>query len=188
MKTAIAHLKSVSPYSQSRHINKDEFPALDKESSRDYEKRAWRERVHVGGDGNIFIPPMAFKNCLSEAAKYLSIQIPGKGKSTYTKHVESGVLVVDPLYLPIRKETIEGEWLFLPSDGVRGSGKRVDKCYPVIREWEGRVTFFVMDETVTPKVFEHILGEAGKFIGIGRFRPNKNGFYGRFRVESVTWN
>lgn len=187
MKTATAHLKSVSPYSQSRHINSDEFPKLDKEGPRDYEKRAWRERCHVNDEGNVFIPPMAFKNCVAEAAKYLSIQIPGKGKATYTKHIEAGVLVVDPLPLPIRKDTIDGEWLFLPSDGVRGSGKRVDKCYPVIRKWEGAVQFLIFDDTVTREVFEHILREAGKFIGIGRFRPRNNGYYGRFDVESVDW-
>lgn len=188
MKTAIAHLKSVSPYSQSRHVNLEDFPKLDKESAKDFEKRAWRERCHVNDEGNIIIPPMAFKNCVSEAAKYLSMQIPGKGKATYTKHVESGVLVVDPLVLPIKKESIEGEWLFLPSDGIRGSGKRVDKCYPVIRIWEGKVTFLIFDDTVTKEVFEHFLSEAGKFIGIGRFRPRNNGFYGRFEVKSVSWN
>lgn len=188
MKTATAHLKSVSPYSQSRHVNTGEFPKLDKESNADYERRMWRERVHADGNGMLYIPPMAFKNCLSEAAKYLSIQIPGKGKSTYTKHVEAGVLVVDPLPLPIRKDDVEGEWLFLPSDGVRGSGKRVDKCYPLIRQWEGNVKFLIFDDTVTEKVFEHILSEAGKFVGIGRFRPRNAGFYGRFAVEDIGWS
>lgn len=187
MKTATAKLRSVSPYSQSRHVSADEFPLFDKESKADYEKRSWRERCHVNADGNLYIPPMAFKNCVAEAAKYLSIQIPGKGKATYTKHVESGVLVVDPLPLPISKADVEGEWLFLPSDGIRGSGKRVDKCYPVIRQWAGDVTFLIFDDTVTKDVFEHILKEAGKFIGIGRFRPRNNGFYGRFDVESVRW-
>ena len=41
-------------------------------------------------------------------------------------------------------------------------------------------------EELTPVEF-HILREAGKFIGIGRFRPRNNGYYGRFDVESVDW-
>ncbi len=130
---------------------------------------------------------MSFKNCLSEAAKFLSIQIPGKGKSTYTKHIEAGVLVTDPLVLNIKKENVLGEWLFVPSDGIRGSGKRVDKCFPVIHQWSGEVTFYVLDETVTEDVFKNILEQAGKFIGIGRFRPRNNGFYGRFVIESIRW-
>jgi hypothetical protein len=130
----------------------------------------------------------SFKNCLSEAAKFLGIQIPGKGKSTYTKHFEAGVLVTDAMILPIKKEEVKGEWLFVPSDGVRGSGKRVDKCFPVIHEWGGEVTFYVLDETVTEEVFRNVLEQAGAFIGIGRFRPRNNGFYGRFRVDSIVWN
>ena len=87
----------------------------------------------------------------------------------------------------IKAADVKGEWLFVPSDGVRGSGKRVDKCFPVIHEWGGNVTFHVLDETITEDVFLNHLKQAGAFIGIGRFRPRNNGFYGRFAVQSVTW-
>jgi len=185
MKTAVVHLKSNSPYSQSRYYN-TEF--LEKESKADYEARTWRDRVHTTKDGTIFIPPMAFKNCLSEAAKYLSIQIVGKGKATYTKHFEAGVLVVQGLDLGIKKEDVEGEWLYVPSDGTRGGHTRVSRCFPVIHEWQGMVEFLILDETITEDVFRQVIVEAGKFIGIGRFRPRNNGFYGRFTVESINWN
>jgi len=184
MKTAIATLTSVSPYSQSRHYTTDK---LNKELPRDYEARTWRDRLHVDEAGEVFIPPMSFKNCLSEAAKFLGIQIPGKGKSTYTKHFEAGVLVTDALRLGIKAADVKGEWLFVPSDGIRGSGKRVDKCFPIIPSWRGDVTFYVLDETITEEVFRHHLEQAGAFIGIGRFRPRNNGFYGRFKVENVAW-
>lgn len=185
MRVATARLKSVSPYSQSRYY---QTPKLDKEIPRDYEARTWRDRMHTMPDGRIFIPPMAFKNCLSECAKFLGIQIPGKGKSTYTKHFEAGVLVLEGLTLDIRKEDVQGEWLFVPSDGVRGGGRRVEKCFPLITDWNGTVVFHVLDDTVTQSVFEQHLREAGNFIGIGRFRPRNNGFYGRFSVESVQWS
>jgi len=184
MKTATATLASVSPYSQSRHVTTDKLP---RESHKDFEVRTWRDRVHINDAGNIFIPPMAFKNAISEAAKFLSMQIVGKGKSTYTKHFEAGVLVPEGLELPIKKEDVVGEWLFLPSDGKRGSGSRVDKCYPLIRQWDGQVSFLILDEIITEEVFRAHIELAGKFIGIGRFRPRNNGFYGRFKVEEVAW-
>jgi len=185
MKTAIVKIKGISPYSQSRHYTE---PKLDKESSPDYEKRTWRRRLHVGENGEVFIPPMAFKNCLSECAKFLGKQIPGKGKATYTKHFEAGVLVMDPAPLGVKADEVQGEWLFVPADGVRGSGKRVDKCFPVIHNWSAEVTFYILDETVTQDVFAEHLEQAGRFIGIGRFRPRNNGFYGRFDVESIRWS
>lgn len=193
MKTAVAHLKSLSPYSQSKRYMTEK---LDRESSSDYEKRTWRDRLHtvaevLGGDPTdtrVCIPPMAFKNSVGECAKYIGMQIPGKGKSTYTKHFEAGMMVLDPLILDIRKEDVPGQWVFVPADGVRGSGKRVDKCFPVIREWEGKVTFLIFDEIITETVFKKHLEDAGKFIGLGYWRPRNNGLWGRFEVLSVEWS
>jgi len=182
MKTAITMLKSKSSYSQSRHY---QAPKLDKEGADAFERRTWRERMHVADDGHVFIPQMAFKNCLAEAAKYLSIQIAGKGKATYTKHFEAGVMVLDSLVLPIKAEDVPGEWLFVPASGRRGDGKRVMRCFPLIKTWEGEVQWHILDETITEDVFAEHLRQAGMFIGIGRFRPRNNGYYGRFSVESI---
>ena len=184
MKKATVKLKSVSPYSQSKHYDVDK---LEKESHVDYEKRTWKNRCHVDKDGIVFIPPMAFKNCLAEAAKYLSIQIPGKGKATYTKHFEAGVLVTEPLSLGVHIDDVNGEALFVPADGKRGGSRRVTKYFPYITEWEGKVDFMILDETITKNVFADVIEQAGKFIGIGRFRPRNNGYYGRFAIESVKW-
>lgn len=185
MKTAIVRLTSCSPYSQSRFYNTEKLP---KEIPKDYESRTWRDRLHVDDAGEVYIPPMAIKNCLSECAKFLGIQIPGKGKSTYTKHFEAGVLVMDTVPLGIKKADVPGEWFHVSSDGVRGGGKRVEKCFPVIRNWQGEVTVYVLDETITQDVLMQHFIEAGKFIGIGRFRPRNNGFYGRFTAELVSFS
>lgn len=195
MRIATAVLSSLSPYSQSRHHG------IERESTEnfnEFEEKHWRRRMHVDESGMVFIPPMALKNCLSEAAKFLSIKIPGKGKATYTKHFEAGVLVMDPVNLEIHESDVKPEWLFLPSDGRRGSGSRVMKCYPRIDDWRGIAKFYVLDDTITATsvvngkpqegAFERHLREAGSFIGIGRFRPRNNGYYGRFKVEKVEWS
>lgn len=182
MKTYRAHLKSTSPYSQSKHYTVEK---LSKEGANDYEMRTWRNRMHVTPDGFVFIPPTAFKNCLSEAAKFLSIQIPGKGKSTYTKHIEAGVMCMESMLLDVKAADVPGEELFVPASGKRGDGKRVTKKFPLITEWEGDVVVHVLDETVTKDVLEQHFKEAGNLIGIGRFRPRNNGYYGRFKVTSL---
>jgi hypothetical protein len=190
MKIALAKLESVSPYSQSRHYDKVEVKPLDKENDRDYESRTWRNRLHVNENGQVFIPPMAFKNCLTEAAKFLAIQIPNKGKATYTKHFEAGVLVTEPIVLPLLRDKVEHEVLFVPSNGMRGAGKRVEKVFPIIREWKGTLQIVVFDETILnafdsskKTVLQHVLEQGGMFVGIGRFRPRNNGFYGRFKIQ-----
>jgi hypothetical protein len=97
------------------------------------------------------------------------------------------VMVLDGLKLPVKKDEVPGEWLFVPSDGKRGSGKRVDRCFPVVHEWKGDVQFHILDDVITPDVFEQHLKDAGNFIGIGRFRPRNNGYYGRFKVNKIKW-
>jgi hypothetical protein len=184
MKRAIVKLEGVSPYSQSRFHN---LAKKEKETSADWEERTWRERVHTDDADNIIIPPMSFKNCLAEAAKFLSVQIPGKGKSTYTKHFEAGVLVNAPVVLPVKKAEVEGEWLFVPASGRRGDGKRVQKCFPLIRKWSGEVEFLIIDDTISEEPFRYHMEQAGQLIGIGRFRPRNNGYYGRFKVTNITF-
>ena len=184
MKRAIVTIEGVSPYSQSKYYQVEK---KEKESHADYELRTWRERVHTDETGHIIIPPMSFKNCISEAAKFLSVQIEGKGKATYTKHFEAGVLVNSPVVLPTLKKDVDGEWLFVPASGRRGDGKRVQKCFPVIRKWGGDVEFLIIDDTITEAPFRYHIEQAGQLIGIGRFRPRNNGYYGRFKVTKFAF-
>lgn len=184
MKRAICTLVSASPYSQSKHHMTEK---LNKENNDDYEKRTWRERCNTTDDDNIFIPPMAFSNCIKEAAKHLAISIPGEGKAKYTKHFEAGILVTDGVVLPVKKQDVKGEWVFVPSDGRRGGTTRVSKCFPLITEWKGKVEFMILDDKITKEIFEKVLREAGMLIGIGRFRPRNWGYYGRFIVEAIQW-
>lgn len=191
MKTVIATVEGVSPYSQSRSF---EVEKLQGESEDDKERRIWRNRLHIDSDGEVFIPPMAYKNAVAEAAKFLSIGIPGKGKATYTKHFEAGVLAFEPAKLGIKADDVQCERLFVPSDGRPGGGKRVYRYFPVIPAgWTADFSFCVLDETVLQTsaeadstVFEHVLRRTGQFIGIGRFRPKNRGFYGRFAVKDFT--
>lgn len=186
MKTVAATLRGISPMSQSRQ---HDTPLLEKEGKDAHEKRTWREKLHYDAKGMVFIPPMALKMALDEVAQMMGRQIPGKGKSTYTKHFRAGVLCMEPAALNVHKDELEGEWINANSDGVRGSGKRVKRCFPKIPEgWSAKPTFVILDDTITKQVFEDHLKEAGTFVGIGRFRPKNGGFYGRFTVEKFEWS
>ncbi len=181
---AQATLESLAPYSQSRFHN---TPKIEKESSDAYDKRTWQGHLHTNEEGHIVIPPTAFMRCVQDGAKYLSMPVPGKGKATYTKNFNSGVLVLEPLVLPIKARDCEFEDLFLNADGLRGSGKRVMRRMPVIHKWSGTVSFHVTDDTITEDVFLYTLEQSGQFRGIGRFRPQNGGFYGRFKVSKLVW-
>ena len=147
-----------------------------------HERRTWRERLHVDDNDEVFIPPMALKNGLAEVAKYISEKIPGKGNSTYTKKFESGILVPDPIMLGVQADDVKGQKQFVPADGVRGSGKRVWKTFPVIPTWEAHAKIVIIDPICRPKLKSY-LERAGQVIGMGWFRPSRNGYFGRFTVS-----
>ena len=188
MRTATVTIRSEASYSQSRSYSR-EVEKLPKETSDAYEERTWRNKAHTmpDPDGRVFIPPMAFKMAVDTAAKMLGRQIPGKGKATYTKFFLSGVLVMEPLILPITKDMLKRDTIYANSDGVRGSGKRVWRHFPRIDKWGGDVVFTILADEITPEVFEEHLRQAGSFVGIGRFRPQSGGYYGRFGIEKVIY-
>lgn len=187
MKIAKAYLKSTTPYSQSKNIDRSEFPLKPKELPDAYEQRTWRHRMHVTPDGRVEIPSTAFANVIKAAARRLQIQVPGKGKTQYTKYFEAGIAVMDGIVLDVKAEDVSKERLYVPSDGKPGGAKRVYRNFPRIDSWSGTVTYFVLDDMITEQVFSQVLRSAGLLVGIGRFRPENRGFYGRFEVTKIDW-
>jgi len=177
--TITALLKSTSPISFSA-------PILTKKNTGEkhdvFENRIWKERLHRDKDGQILIPAQALKLCLESIARYLSESVPGKGKKTYTKYIEAGLMIEKHLIIG---KKYESERLFVPSDGKKGGGKRVWKNFPLVKEWQAMAEIILIDPILMdePDVIGRYLIAAGKFIGLGRWRPEKGGLYGRFSVE-----
>lgn len=185
---ATATIELMTPYCQSRFH--DEPKLSSKELADDYERRTWKKRLHVDDSNQVVIPAMAFSNCIKEAAKFLSIQIPGKGKSTWTKHFESGISVVDDVPTGRSEDDAVEKRMFVPSTGVRGDGKRVMKSYPILVPTPRLVVepeFIIVNDIITPEVFAQHLQQAGQLIGIGAFRIRNNGVFGRFKVLEINW-
>lgn len=187
MHTLTVTLKSAagSKYYQSAPLD---VPMLDQELYDAYDERVWKHRAHAMPNGHIFIPPSAFKNCLNSAPKYLGMKIPGRRGATYTRHIVSGILVVEPLILPVTLDTLEGERLFVPADGKPGGSRRVFRRFPFVPEWSGVVQFQVIDDILDEFVVRKHLEVAGQSVGIGAFRPENRGWSGRFVVVDSKWD
>jgi hypothetical protein len=188
MKRARCKLSSITPYSQSRHIDELEHPKLPKETPEAYEKRCWRARIHRTSSGNVEIPETCFLGAVRETAKRLQIPIPGKKMQMYTKSFEAGIAAIGGIELKIKADDVPSERLFVPSNGRPGGGTRVWRWFPKIEKWSGEITFVILDDVITEDVFRRVLTESGLLVGIGRFRPQNRGFYGRYRVDSLVWS
>lgn len=184
MRQVTVTITGISPYSASRL---HEAPKLDKEGHEDYDRRTWREKCNTDKNGVVVIPAMAFKQALPVASKKLGLQIPGRGKSTYTKFFEADVICLEDASLGVHKDEVASVTINANADGVRGSGKRVRRTFPVIPEWSTKATFAILDNTITRPIFEEVMRAAGMGVGVGRFRPENGGINGRFKCEAFEW-
>lgn len=180
-----AVLFSKSPYSPSRPFSSTRDA---NESNDEFDKRCWREHVHTAPDGKtVVIPCMAFKKALEDAASYKGEKVQGKGGARYGKHFAAGVMMSGDVVLPLKVDDVQHKSFYCHADGKRTCGTRVWRRFPDIPTWEGEIMFTIIDPIITKDVFVKTLEAAGLFIGIGRFRPQNKGFYGRFGIKELHW-
>ncbi len=179
-------IRGISPLQQSREKN-TRVPKNAQETDPDYEKRTWMERAHLDPKGNVVVPGGAIKQALVSASKYVGAKIPGQGSKTYTQKFQSGICVINSPVVG-RAQNIEGRWVYAASNGKHGAGTRVWKCFPTLVEWAATFEVTILDEIITPEIFEEMVKNAGRYIGIGTWRPERGGEYGRFDVMGIQYH
>jgi hypothetical protein len=181
-------LTGLGPYSQSRQHDE---PFLEGETHDAYDKRTWSSKQTIDvrdGKKTVVIPAHGLHQCIAAAAKYSKRQIPGQGKATWTAKFLSGLAFMEDPALNIDPDTVQSVVISANTDGVRGSGKRVPRRFPVIPSgWQLTTDVWILDPIITREIFTEMVEIAGMFIGIGRFRPEKGGHNGRFRLTNLNW-
>ena len=182
-------IEGQSPLSHSRQHDE---PRLEGESHEDYDKRTWMHKLNtatVNGKPTVIIPAHGMHQAIIAAAKYSKRQIPGQGKATWTAKFTSGIALIDNPVLNIDPGTVPNIAISANADGIRGSGKRVMRRFPMIAPgWKTTFDVHILDPIITESIFREMIDLAGMFIGIGRFRPEKGGQNGRFLVTKMQWN
>lgn len=187
MRTATFQIEGISPYSWSKP---HDVPREEKETPADYDKRTWREKAYADPDtGEAYIPGMAFKFAIADAAKRLAIKIPGKRQQTYTKNMLSGILCAEPVMLGLKRDDLSYDDVYCHANGVRGPGPRVFRRFPITpKGWKATLEVAVLDDEIPKEVVERCVEEAGNLLGVGRFRPANGGYLGRWKVNKVKWS
>jgi hypothetical protein len=187
MKASIATvtIKGISPLSQSRQ---HDAPFLEGEGKDAYDARTWQQKLNVSPmTGKVVLPAHGMHQAICAAAKYTGKQIPGQGKKTWTAKFMTGIAILSEIDTGLDPNATQVIVISANSDGVRGSGKRVTRRFPIFYEWGATFEVHILDPIITEPVFREMLEIAGMFIGLGRFRPEKGGQNGRFRIESLDW-
>lgn len=156
------------------------------ETHEQFEERTWQNKVRQTESGQVYIQPFALKNGLEAAGSRLNMKLTGK--ATYTKLFRQGIMINEDILLfdrngmPVTIDSVKPVPMFVPSDGKRGSGKRVMRIFPQVQSWQAGVEITCFDHRLTQDVVRAHLEEAGKFIGFGSMRVENGGVAGRFAV------
>ena len=129
------------------------------------EKKTYRD-----SEGNLFIPSTHFKASMVKAAS----DFPMKGKKTYKDYVKAGVFI-EPTEIVLDQQEYE-----IHAEPVVIQRARVMSWRPKFKEWSCEFMIEITDEMINKDTLKDILIAAGKYKGVGDYRPE----YGRFDVES----
>jgi hypothetical protein len=142
----------------------------------DAKQKKVEDKLYMDGKGNPYVPATYIRNCLIEAGK--SVKVQGKGKATYSKLMGSTIMIVPDAIL-ITPGTWEPYTITAVNPMTHG---RMTVTRPKFNQWKLKFSIIASDDISEDKLAA-IVEEAGRFVGIGDWRPQKKGMFGKFIVE-----
>ena len=141
-------------------------------------------------DGNLCFPCEAFRSSLLYGCKGQKLVGTRTGPATLIQGLFASIEEFATLRdgdEPIRKPEIDKR------TGVNKATKaRIPLFRPMVRDWNVTVPFEFDDDFAPPNTEEfleqvlNIWNRAGRMAGVGAFRPEKKGWFGKYRVERVS--
>lgn len=147
---------------------------VEKKASEDWEKEALK-KLYIDSKGKIYQPSNHIEMALIDAGK--KIKVKGAGKATYSKLFGS-MLSIDEFEIVHKQKDYEIHKCLVVIPSTKG---RIMRYRPIFNEWvlEFHVNF---EDEIPASVVKEALEIAGKYVGIGDWRPSKKGKFGKFQV------
>ena len=140
------------------------------------------QKLYIGLDGEPMIPQPNLLRCIIDAGKYFK---NGKSKVTTQKSsIISACVEIEGIEIPIEHKEpwdVDTRAVRIPSTGGRILAHR-----PCFNDWKLTFSLSVDTEMMPLKFLREIIDAAGKRIGLGDFRPDCKGPFGKFVVISWT--
>jgi hypothetical protein len=175
MKKIKIEITGVSPLLQHRFpVEESEAKIKNKKSMQDDVERS----LYRHPDGTIYQPAIHLICSLKKAgAKF---KIPGQGKLTYKNLIGSGAIIIWPDAIPHKHQSFEIDARPVVVPATRG---RVVRKRPVFKNWAFEFDLEYDEDEISSATLRELLDYAGKRVGIGDFRPERGGPFGRFMVS-----
>lgn len=145
-------------------------------------KDAAAEKLYQDDNGVLGIPQPNLFRCIIDAGKFFKV---GRNKVTTTKSsLIPACVAVSPIFIPLIHEqpwTVDSRPVRIPATGGRIIAHR-----PKFDDWGLTFEAELDEDTMTEDLFRDIVDAAGSKIGLGDFRPDNKGPFGKFLVTNWT--
>lgn len=151
------------------------------ESHAAFDERTWDQKCRVDEEtGQLFMPGIALKACITSTAKYMGMPLEDNKKRTYTQSITRGLQCVEPVMLDKELSDIELLRQYVLANPGGTSKSRVVRIFPHLPSWTAEGEMTVIDDVLTPHILQLHLRNAGVLTGLGTWRPESGREYGRF--------
>lgn len=183
MKIYKVEIKGTTPYMQHR---------MDDKKLEDWEKERGKiiERDNIAkedliraefhcyrNNGEYFLPAEHIRGALINAGAFVKAKVGNSRKSM--KNIVAAMFFVKPLEIKM-PDFDEIDKRSAVNRNIKG---RVIVIRPKWNNWRAKFNLMIDNDTITDGTIKSILEYAGKYVGIGSFRPTNNGMFGRFEIE-----
>jgi hypothetical protein len=139
-----------------------------------------RKVAYIATDGTFYFNAFAIPNSMGNAGS--SHKATGSRKSLRFVVPSAVRMDTDAVTImngsgPAKDFEVDARPVTIPA--TKG---RVMRYRPRFEQWGAKFMLHIDDELLSPEMAHQLLNEAGQSIGIGDFRPEKRGPFGRFRV------
>jgi hypothetical protein len=141
--------------------------------------------LYRDNDGTIFAPGTWFSRAMTEAGSYYK----QRGSRKQLKYIVPAAITVtaDVITLtdlkdkPLKDFEVDGRPVTIPA--TKG---RIMRYRPKLEVWRCEIPMEVDEDIIDLDTAHTLLSDAGRRLGVGDFRPQKGGPFGRFKI--ISWN
>lgn len=135
-------------------------------------KEEAEKKTYRNSEDKLYLPNKHFKASMIKA----STDFKMSGKKSYKDYVKSGIFITPEEIVLDQQEYI------IHQEPVVIQRARVMSWRPKFKEWSCEFEIEITDDMLNPSTIKEILEMAGKYKGVGDYRPE----YGRFTIEKFS--
>jgi len=165
-------IEGTAPLLMHKFVGQSQLEGAKKSSQRGKKVYDPKEEAEKGAyrtdDGKLFLPSSHFKAAMVKAG----VDFKMSGKKTYKEFIKSGIFI-EPTEIILDQQEYE-----IFESPVVINRARVMSWRPQFKVWSCTFNIEIIDDFLNPTIVKEILETAGRFKGVGDYRPE----FGRFKV------